>query len=173
MLAFNIADLFEVVADTVPDREAVVCGDRRLTYRELDDRATRLAHALIEELGIKPGDHVGLQLYDSTEHVEAMFACYKARAVPINVNWRYVADELRQVLDDAGAKALFHEPEFTPVKEPAVERGAQYEALLAKASAAREFEPRSGDDHYVLYTGGTTGRPKGVVWRQEDIFFAV
>jgi 3-oxocholest-4-en-26-oate---CoA ligase len=173
MPAFNIADLFEIVADTVPDREAVVCGDRRLTYAELDGRATRLAHALVDELGIKAGDHVGLQLYDSPEHLEAMFACYKARAVPINVNWRYVADELRQVLEDAGAKALIHEPEMTPVMDPAVARGDQYEALLAKGNANREFPPRSGDDHYVLYTGGTTGTPKGVVWRQEDIFFAV
>ena len=161
------------MADTVPDREAVVCGDHRLTYRELDERATRLAHALKQEFGIQPGDHVGLQLYDSTEHVEAMFACYKARAVPINVNWRYVADELRQVLDDAGAKALIHEPEMSPVMEPAVARNEQYETLLAKGSPARDFGPRSGDDHYVLYTGGTTGKPKGVVWRQEDIFFAV
>src|SRR5581483_3172541 len=120
ILAFNIADLFECVADTVPEREAVVCGDRRLTYRQLDERATKLAHALQRELGIQPGDHVGLQLYDSTEHLEAMLACYKARAVPINVNWRYVADELRQVLADADAKALFHEPEMTPVMEPAV-----------------------------------------------------
>src|SRR5437764_12058062 len=61
--AFNIADLFEYVADTVPEREAVVCGDRRMTYGELDERATRLAHALAAELGIQPGDHVGLQLY--------------------------------------------------------------------------------------------------------------
>ncbi|MBV8984373.1 MAG: acyl-CoA synthetase [Acidimicrobiia bacterium] len=173
MPAFNIADLFELVAETVPDREAVVCGDRRLTYRELDERATRLAHALQNELGIRPGDHVGLQLYDSPEHLEAMFACYKARAVPINVNWRYVADELRQVLDDAGAKALFHEPDMTAVMEPSIARGEQYEALLAKGSATRDFEPRSGDDHYVLYTGGTTGKPKGVVWCHEDIFFAV
>jgi acyl-CoA synthetase (AMP-forming)/AMP-acid ligase II len=151
----------------------VVCGDRRLTYAELDERATRLAHALRTELGIEPGDHVGLQLYDSCEHVEAMLACFKARAVPINVNWRYVADELRQVLDDAGAKALFHEPEMTPVIEPSVARGDQFEALLAKGSAMRDFPPRSGDDHYILYTGGTTGMPKGVVWRHEDIFFAV
>src|SRR5689334_21496051 len=135
--AFNIADLFECVADTVPDREAVVCGDRRLTYRQLDERATRLAHALQQEFGMQPGDHVGLQLHDLTEHVEAMFACYKARAVPINVNWRYVADELRQVLDDAGAKALFHHPDFTPVSEPAIELGAQYETLLAKGDSTR------------------------------------
>ena len=151
----------------------MVCGDRRLTYKELDERATRLAHALQDELSIKPGDHVGLQLYDSAEHLEAMLACYKARAVPINVNWRYVADELRQVLDDAGARALFHEPDFTPVMEPSIATGDQYEALLAKGSPNRDFAPRSGDDHYVLYTGGTTGKPKGVVWRQEDIFFAV
>ncbi|MBV9410259.1 MAG: acyl-CoA synthetase [Acidimicrobiia bacterium] len=173
MPAFNIADLFELVADTVPHREAVVCGDRRLTYKELDERATRLAHALQSELGIKPGDHVGLQLYDSTEHLEAMFACYKARAVPINVNWRYVADELRQVLADADAKALIHEPEMTAVMEPAIARGDQYEAFLAKGSPERDDGSRSGDDHYVLYTGGTTGFPKGVVWRHEDIFFAV
>src|SRR5437763_8306898 len=109
----NLADIFGVVVDTVPDREALVCGDRRLTYAELDERATRLAHALDTHLGIRPGHHVGLQLYDSAEHVEAMLACYKARAVPVNVNWRYVADELRQVLDDADAKALFHEPNAT------------------------------------------------------------
>jgi acyl-CoA synthetase (AMP-forming)/AMP-acid ligase II len=157
----------------VPDREAVVCGDVRLTYRELDERATRLAHALQTDLGIEPGVHVGLQLYDSAEHLEAMLACYKTRAVPINVNWRYVADELRQVLDDAGAKALFHEPELTPVISPAVARGPDYDALVDRGAATRDFPPRSGDDHYVLYTGGTTGRPKGVVWRQEDIFFAV
>ncbi|MBV8304566.1 MAG: AMP-binding protein, partial [Acidimicrobiia bacterium] len=125
------------------------------------------------ELGIRPGDHVGLQLYDSVEHVEAMLACYKARAVPINVNWRYVADELREVLCDASARALFHEPELAAVIHPAIARGDQFESLLAKGSATRDFAPRSGEDHYVLYTGGTTGRPKGVVWRQEDIFFAV
>jgi acyl-CoA synthetase (AMP-forming)/AMP-acid ligase II len=149
-----------------------VCGDRRLTYRELDERATRLAHAL-GDIGVRPGDHVGLQLYDSAEHVEAMLACYKWRAVPVNVNWRYVEDELRQVLDDADAVALFHEPDLTPVIAPAVARGARFEELVESGSPVRDFPARSGDDHYILYTGGTTGLPKGVVWRQEDIFFAV
>jgi len=151
----------------------LVCGAQRLTYRQLDERATRLAHALQAEFAIRPGDHVGLQLHDSAEYLEAMLACYKVRAVPINVNWRYVADELRQVLDDAGAKALFHEPEMDPVMEPAIARGEQYETLVAKGDATRDFAERSGDDHYILYTGGTTGMPKCVVWRQEDIFFAV
>jgi acyl-CoA synthetase (AMP-forming)/AMP-acid ligase II len=131
---------------------------------------------LTDELGVHTGDHVGLQLYDSVEHVEAMLACFKARAVPINVNWRYVDDELRQVLTDAGAVALFHEPELMPVLKPAVARSdedGEYESLVASGSPTRDFAPRSGEDHYVLYTGGTTGLPKGVVWRQEDIFFAV
>ncbi|MCU1449271.1 MAG: AMP-binding protein, partial [Acidimicrobiales bacterium] len=154
-----------------------MCGDRRLTYRQLDARSTRLAHALIDTLGVQTHQHVGLQLYDSVEHVEAMLACFKARAVPINVNWRYVDDELRHVLADADAVALFHEPDLTPVMNPAVavggDGGSEYEALVASGSATRDFPPRSGDDHYVLYTGGTTGLPKGVVWRQEDIFFAV
>ncbi len=92
-MEFNIADLFECVADAVPAREAVVCGDDRCTYAELDERATRLAHALRDRRRAA-GDHVGLYLRNSVAHLEAMLACYKARAVPINVNYRYVADEL-------------------------------------------------------------------------------
>jgi 3-oxocholest-4-en-26-oate---CoA ligase len=87
---FNIADLFEAVADAVPDHEAVVCDGRRLTFAELDDRATRLAHAL-PGLGVRPGDHVGLHLYNGNEYLEAMLACFKLRAVPVNVNYRYVS----------------------------------------------------------------------------------
>ena len=171
-MEFNLADLFELVADTVPDREAVVCGDVRRTYRELDERATRLAHAL-GSLGVSAGNHVGLQLYDSVEHVEAMLACYKLRAVPINVNWRYVEAELRHLLADAEVVALVHEPEFEPLRQPALARGPAFEAAVASGWPERDFGPRSPDDRYVLYTGGTTGMPKGVVWRQEDIFFAV
>ena len=149
-----------------------MCGDRRLTYRQLDERATRLAHAWAS-LGVGAGNHVGLQLYDSVEHIESMLACYKLRAVPINVNWRYVETELRHLLADAGVVALVHEPEFAPLVQPALARGAPYEAAVASGWPERDFGPRSGDDRYVLYTGGTTGMPKGVVWRQEDIFFAV
>jgi acyl-CoA synthetase (AMP-forming)/AMP-acid ligase II len=178
-MEFNLADLFECVADAVPDRIAVVAGDRRLTYRELDERSTRLAHVL-RSSGIEVGEHVGCYLTNRPEHLEAMLAAYKARAVPVNVNHRYAAGELRYLFDDAVLAGVVHESQFAATFEAArvesirlaidVDRG--YEALLAGASTARDLGPRSPDDHYVLYTGGTTGMPKGVVWRQEDIFFA-
>jgi acyl-CoA synthetase (AMP-forming)/AMP-acid ligase II len=176
---FNIADLFECVADAVPQREAVVCGETRRTYAVLDERATRLAHAL-RRAGVDVGDHVGCYLRNSVEHVEVMLACYKARAVPINVNYRYVAEELQYLCDDADLVALFHDDDTTArvaaVESPllrlrVVVSSQEYEALVASGSAARDLGPRSPDDRYVLYTGGTTGRPKGVVWRQEDMFF--
>ncbi len=168
----------ECVADAVPEREAVVCGDRRPTYAELDERATRLAHAL-RSAGVRIGDHVGLYLRNSVEHIEVMLACYKTRAVPINVNYRYVADELRYLCRDADLAALFHDSDTTAhvdaVRSSAllvsVVGSDDYEQFVRSGSAARDLGPRSPDDRYVLYTGGTTGRPKGVVWRQEDMFF--
>ena len=179
-ITFNLADLFEAVADTVPDREAIVFGDVRLTYRELDARATRLAHALAAH-GIGPGDHVGLWMYNGNEYLEGMLAAFKLRAVPVNVNYRYVEDELRYLFTDADLKAVVHEPDFAPTLEAiraavpqlrvALAKGVGYEEALAGASADRDFGPRSADDLYILYTGGTTGMPKGVLWRHEDIFF--
>jgi len=176
---FNIADLMECVADAVPTREAVVCANQRRTYAELDERATRLAHTL-RSTGVGIGDHVGLYLRNSVAHLEVMLACYKARAVPINVNYRYVADELGYLCDDADLVALFHDADtighVDAVRSPAllltvVVGSDDYEYLVTSGSPKRDLGARSPDDHYVLYTGGTTGRPKGVVWRQEDMFF--
>ena len=191
-MEFNLADLWEKVVDTVPDHDAIVCDGRRFTYLEVDERANRLAHALAAQ-GIGPGDHVGLYLYNSAEYLESMLAAFKIRAVPINVNYRYVEGELRYLLIDADAKAVVFHREFAP-KLGAVradlpmlhaylavdddsesDLGAlgalHYEAALDAASPARDFAPRSAGDSYILYTGGTTGMPKGVMWRHDDIFF--
>ncbi|MCC6847729.1 MAG: acyl-CoA synthetase [Deltaproteobacteria bacterium] len=191
-MSFNLADLFECVADVVPERTAVIAGARRFTYEDLDRRANRLAHALATR-GVGPGDHVGLQLYNGPEYLEGMLAAFKIRAVPVNVNYRYVEGELRYLFDDADLVALVLHRVFAPrVAAIAgalpklatfllVEDGSgveatlpafDYEEMLAGQSAARAFAPRSSDDRYCLYTGGTTGMPKGVVWRHEDIFFA-
>ena len=176
---FNLADLVERVVDTVPDHPAVVCGDRRLTFREFDERANRLAHALAAR-GVKPGEHVALYLYNGTEYLEGMLAAFKLGAVPVNVNYRYVAAELRYLLDDADAVAVIYDPEFTSkldaiaVDLPKLRASislAEYEGVLANESPQRDFGPRTGDALYVLYTGGTTGMPKGVMWRHEDLFF--
>jgi 3-oxocholest-4-en-26-oate---CoA ligase len=190
-MEFNLADLWERVVDTVPDHEALVCGDRRLTYRAADERANRLAHALAAR-GIGPGDHVALYLYNGTEYIEGMLAAFKLRAVPINVNYRYVEHELRYLLDDADVRAVVFDAEFAPKLATirndlpqlhtfiAVDDGQArellddaipYESLLAEHTPERGFAPRSADDLYLLYTGGTTGMPKGVMWRHEDAFF--
>jgi acyl-CoA synthetase (AMP-forming)/AMP-acid ligase II len=176
---FNLADLFERVADTIPDRPALVYGTRRLTFSDVDTRATRLAHVLAAR-GVGPGDHVALYLYNCTEYLEGMLAAFKLRAVPINVNYRYVEEELQYLLTDADAAAIIFDSEFAPKLDAIREQLprlrtyislAEYEALLASSPSERDFAPRSPDDVYVLYTGGTTGMPKGVMWRQEDLFF--
>lgn len=193
MTSFNLADLFELVADAVPDRPAMVTTQRCLSYGELENRANRLAHVMVKT-GVMAGDHVGLLLANGTEYIEGMLAAFKVRAVPININYRYVDDELLHLFDDADLVALvLHGTYKTKVaavapKVPKVRAfvvvddgndgdatlpGAiSYEAALAAASPERDFGARSPDDRYCAYTGGTTGLPKGVMWRQEDIFFA-
>ncbi|MGH2662320.1 MAG: acyl-CoA synthetase [Actinomycetota bacterium] len=187
-MEYNLGDLFESVADAVPDREALVCGDRRLTYAALEERANRLAHHLLDA-GIGPGDHVGLYMHNGTEYVEAMLACAKIRATSINVNYRYVEDELRYLFDNADLVAVVHGRSLASRLQGSrtpdlrhlvmVEDGSDddspgsvpFEDALAAASPERGFPARSGDDLFVIYTGGTTGMPKGVMWRQEDLFF--
>jgi acyl-CoA synthetase (AMP-forming)/AMP-acid ligase II len=186
---YNLADIFESLVDVIGEREALVCGDRRLTYVELEDRANRLARHFLS-IGIEPGNHVGVQLYNCTEYVETMIACFKVRAVPVNVNYRYVEEELLYLFNDADLVALVHDTEFTPRVDAIRERAPKLRAFvsvgdgetpegavrfddaIAAQDNRREFGPRSPDDLYIIYTGGTTGMPKGVMWRQEDLFFA-
>jgi 3-oxocholest-4-en-26-oate---CoA ligase len=191
-VTYNLSELFEQVADAAPDREAVVTPERRLTFAQLDERATRAAHVLAD-LGIKAGEHVGLQLMNGTEYLELMLGAYKLRAVPVNVNYRYVERELAHLYTDADLRAVAYHRQFAPrvdavrrdvpllehfivvddgTNDAAVAGSIDYEDALAKASPTRDFDGRSDDDIYIAYTGGTTGLPKGVVWRQEDIFFA-
>ena len=178
---FNLADLWEAVADEVPDRVALRCGGAQRTYAQLEERANRLAHWFIDQ-GVAPDQHVGLYLSNCLEYVEATLAAYKVRAVPINVNYRYVAEELRYLFTDADLVGVVYQPEYAerlaevapdaPRLRWSLAVGQEYEGALAASSPARDFSARSGDDHYVLYTGGTTGMPKGVLWRHEDAFFA-
>ena len=175
-MALNMADLFEHAVDTFPERTALICGDRQLTYPELEDEANRLAHHLAGQ-GAGPGDHVGLYARNSIEAVETLLATIKLRAVAININYRYGENELAYHLRDAGLAALVHDQDLAPVVDavvapglPRVVVGANFAEALAGASGARDFGPRSADDVYIIYTGGTTGYPKGVMWRHEDIW---
>ena len=185
--SFNLADLFEIVADAAPDRTALIAGESRLTYRELDERANRVAHHLRSE-GVGPGDRVAIIAYNRAEWLETQIGVYKLRAVPVNVNYRYTAGELAYVVNDSGAIVIVGErsllariDDVPSVKHvmlieddstDEVPGAVSYEAALAGADPGRDFGDRSGDDLYLLYTGGTTGMPKGVMWRSEDIFFS-
>jgi acyl-CoA synthetase (AMP-forming)/AMP-acid ligase II len=187
-MALNFADLFEHAADVFGERTAVVSGERQVTYRELDERTNRLAHYLAG-MGVEAGDHVGLYAHNSIEAAETLIASCKLRAVAININYRYTEDELQYMLADADLVALVCDRQFAPRAAAAwraapglrgivviedgdgdLSGGTAYATALAAASPARDFPPRSGDDVYIIYTGGTTGYPKGVMWRHEDIW---
>ncbi len=198
-MALNFADLFEHAVDAFGERTAVACGDRQVTYRELEERANRLAHHLAG-LGVGPGDHVGLYARNSVEAIETLIASCKLRAAAVNINYRYVENELRYMFADSDLTALVYDRRLAPVvaeaasaapglrgcveiddgspPEQATAQGTAktaapvtgYDAALAAASPERDFTARSGDDVYIIYTGGTTGYPKGVMWRHEDIW---
>jgi len=190
-VALNIADLAEHAIDAVPDRVALICGQEQLTYAQLEEKANRLAHYLIDQ-GVQKDDKVGLYCRNRIEIVIAMLGIIKAGAILVNVNYRYVEGELRYLFDNSDMVALVHERQYsdrvanvlpdTPhVKtvlvvedgsEADFERygGVEFYSALAAGSPERDFGERSADAIYLLYTGGTTGFPKGVMWRHEDIY---
>jgi len=183
--------MWEAVVDRLPEKTAQICGDRRTTFREFEDRAARLAAAL-EAAGIGTGAKVALYLFNCNEYLEAVFAAMKLRAVPVNVNYRYLADELRYLLENSDAEVLVYHgalAERVAAVRPSLPRlrllvqvttaeedrvpplpGAHaYEDLVAAHAPAPRIE-RSPDDYVFLYTGGTTGLPKGVMWRHKALY---
>ncbi len=194
-MAHNIADLFEHAVDVAPENPAVKVGDRVVNYAELEADANRLAHYL-QSQGVGEGDHVAIYAKNSIEHVVAILAIVKIRAVNINVNYRYVENELNYLFDNADVVAVIHERPYAPlvaacfpkheklrvvvampdVLEPDDESdlssyaGVTWAEALGDQSAERDFAERSGDDLHIIYTGGTTGFPKGVMWRHEDFW---
>jgi fatty-acyl-CoA synthase len=204
-MPFTLAEINEAIAGAIPDREAIVTAARRLSWRELQLRTRQLANLLIaaglgchrERDGLEPWesgqDHLALYLYNGHEYLEGMLGAFKARVAPVNVNYRYVDDELVYLLRDARAHAIIYHASFAPrlarvlpqlppmalllqvddeSGEPLLPGAQPYEAALQAASDAPAAAQPSEDDLYIIYTGGTTGAPKGVLWRQGDIFFA-
>jgi fatty-acyl-CoA synthase len=204
-MEFNFSDFHETVAACAPDREAIVFRDRRLTNADVAERSRRLANYLLsrglrtrEDRGKLAGhesgqDHLALYLHNGNEYLEGMLGAFKARVAPLNVNYRYVDEELLYLFRNSDSRALLYHSAFAPHVEairdqlPGLEVLIQvndesgnallpgavgYEAALAGASADKPSVEPSPDDLYILYTGGTTGMPKGVLWRSADIFVA-
>ena len=193
-MEFNAADIFEGVVDRVPDREAIVHGSTRLTYKELDARSNKAANAL-KKLGIKKGSHIGIYAFNCVEWLEIMLGAYKLCAIPININYRYVEEELKYLIDNADMEAIFYHKQFSNKLEnikshlpllknficiednsgegDVIDKSFNFEDLIANEDESRLDVDRSGDDKYILYTGGTTGMPKGVVWRMEDVLMTL
>ena len=190
MTNWNLAKIFSAVAATVPDRPCQIHGDRVVTWAEFDQRSESLASDLLAH-GVSHQGKLAIYLYNSPEYMESMNAAFKAEMAPVNTNFRYGPDEITYLFDNADAEAVVFHAVFTPLIEqikgrlPHVKRwyvvsdesgfgpewATEYESVVTagfKITPGR-VDP-SGDDLLLLYTGGTTGLPKGVMWRQDDLF---
>ncbi len=176
----NFATAWEAISDEIPESEALICGDVRRDWRAYEDRAARVASALAAaDLPVEA--NIGLALYNGVEYSEVQFGCFKQRVTPFNVNFRYTAKELFSLLEGADAQALFFSDSLTeaidairgdlPKLRLLVQIGGEsspdwatgYEELIGQCEPAPRIE-RSSDDLWMLFTGGTTGNPKGVMW---------
>ncbi|HEX4867492.1 MAG TPA: AMP-binding protein [Acidimicrobiales bacterium] len=186
---WNYADTWEAVADRFGDEQALVHGDLVRTWRELDERADGIAQALLDA-GLGRQAKVAQYQRNSPAYLEVLYGCFKASLVPVNTNYRYGDDELRYLWTNSDAEAVVFDAEFTDVADrlhaelPSVRVWLRVGDDAACPPWARPYEAaatshpgrvrpawdRSGDDLYLLYTGGTTGQPKGVMWRQDDLF---
>ncbi len=204
-MEFSFAQVYEAIAEAIPDREVIVFRDRRLRAADLAERSRRLASFLAsrglgahrERVGLanheSGQDHLAIYLYNGNEYIEGMLGAFKARLAPVNVNYRYVEEELLYLFENARARAVLYHAEFAPhvaairsrvpglevliqvadrSGNPLLPGAIDYESALAAASPALPDVRPSPDDLYILYTGGTTGMPKGVLWRSADIYVA-
>jgi acyl-CoA synthetase (AMP-forming)/AMP-acid ligase II len=190
MTSWNFADLWEAIAELQPDAPALIRGSAVRTWSEFDQRSDAIAARLLSA-GLTQQSRVAQYLMNSMEYVESLFATFKAAMVPVNTNYRYVADELAYLWIDAGVEAVMFHGSFTEAASQVrlrvpdvklwlwVDDGVgecpdwaePYERVATSGEAVPSDAPtRSGDDLFLLYTGGTTGQPKGVMWRQDDLF---
>lgn len=186
-MIWHFADVFDTVASLVPDQIALINGDIHRNWRDYENRSARLANALVAA-GLKPDAKTAIYAHNSSAYLEAQYASFKARAVPINVNYRYVEHELTYLFDNGDVEAVFFDAKFAPrlaaIRDqlPKLKLFVQIDDGSSEAlSGAQDFEsliaanaplPRldySEDDIYMIYTGGTTGMPKGVMYRHGDL----
>ncbi len=192
MMHYQLADLFEALCDANENADVLFASGKLFSRKQLDERANKLAHYL-QEQGIGAGDHVGVYSYNRAEWIEALLACWKIRASVVNINFRYVSHELRYIWEHSDMKALVYEQSFAPLVEelkpgfpalktylcleegdtPNTTNDTSYEMALSNQPATRGFAERSDDDILLIYTGGTTGMPKGVMWRHFDFYHNV
>jgi fatty-acyl-CoA synthase len=191
-MSWNFGDIFDSVAEAVPeDSPALIHGDRTVTWSEMDRRSNNLARQLLAR-GAREGDKVALYMRNRPEYMECLVACFKARLVHVNINFRYVTDEILYILDNSDTRFVIFAGEFGEVvaklkdrlpkvaafiriedESPPLARTESYDALVGAGGGERLEVERSPDDLFFLYTGGTTGMPKGVMWRAEDLWDAL
>ena len=181
-MEFHFATIWETLADAFGDRDAVIHGDKHFTWAQYDERAARMA-ATFDAAGLGPDSKIGLFMYNGNEYLESHYAAFKMRGVPININYRYMDEELWYLLDNADAEALVFHSSLGDRVERVRERLPKLKLLIevddggaGQVPVARRYEEavashqpmpritRSEDDIYMLYTGGTTGMPKGVMY---------
>ncbi len=184
---FNLADLFELVCQTVPDRDVLSYGDQKTSYARINQNADAVA-GFLHQQGVNRGDNVGLQLTNCPAYLEAFFACCKIGAIPFNINYRYTGTELEYLYTNSRAHAVFFNDELSAVVasaanaiggietlvcvgESQVDSFSSYADILNSQNPAPEYEGRRDDDLIMTYTGGTTGMPKGVMWPHKSLFF--
>ena len=181
-MELHFATVWEAITDQIGDVTALVHGDVRRSWSEFDDRSARLASAFVGA-GLGPDSKIGLYLYNGNEYLEAQYAAFKMRGVAVNVNYRYLDDELWYLLDNADAEALVFHSSLADRVARVIDRLPKLKLLVevddgdaGRVPLAHAFETvvaghdpmaritRNEDDIYMLYTGGTTGMPKGVMY---------